>query len=58
MKGMKKKMNVVFENAVEETMLPGGGFHGGENQGTLPGGGFHGGENQGTLPGGGFHADI
>ena len=49
---MKKEMNL-FVN--ETTMLPGGGFYGGENQETLPGGGFHGGENQETLPGGGFH---
>ena len=49
---MKKKMNLF---AVEIAVLPGGGFHGGENQETLPGGGFHGGENQETLPGGGFH---
>ena len=37
--------------------LPGGGFHGGEQQTSLPGGGFHGGEQQASLPGGGFHAD-
>ena len=37
--------------------LPGGGFHGGEQQTSLPGGGFHGGEQQTSLPGGGFHAD-
>ena len=37
--------------------LPGGGFHGGEQQTTLPGGGFHGGEQQTSLPGGGFHRD-
>ena len=49
---MKKEINLF---AVEFAMLPGGGFHGGENQETLPGGGFHGGENQETLPGGGFH---
>ena len=35
--------------------LPGGGFHGGEQQTSLPGGGFHGGEQQTSLPGGGFH---
>jgi|GEM_PF-5529903 hypothetical protein len=35
--------------------LPGGGFHGGEQQSSLPGGGFHGGEQQTSLPGGGFH---
>ena len=35
--------------------LPGGGFHGGEQQMSLPGGGFHGGEQQTSLPGGGFH---
>ena len=37
--------------------LPGGGFHGGEQQTSLPGGGFHGGEQQTSLPGGGFHRD-
>ena len=37
--------------------LPGGGFHGGEQQMSLPGGGFHGGEQQTSLPGGGFHRD-
>ena len=31
--------------------LPGGGFHGGEQQTSLPGGGFHGGEQQTSLPG-------
>ena len=35
--------------------LPGGGFHGGEQQSSLPGGGFRGGEQQTSLPGGGFH---
>ena len=35
--------------------LPGGGFHGGEQQTSLPGGGFHGGAQQTSLPGGGFH---
>ena len=37
--------------------LPGGGFHGGEQQTSLPGGGFQGGEQQTSLPGGGFHRD-
>lgn len=36
-------------------MLPGGGFHGGEQTDVLPGGGFHGGEQTDVLPGGGFH---
>mgnify|MGYP001091882359 CR=1 FL=1 len=35
--------------------LPGGGFHGGEQQSSMPGGGFRGGEQQSSLPGGGFH---
>ncbi len=41
----------------QSTTLPGGGFHGGQqNEVTLPGGGFHGGQqNEATLPGGGFH---
>ena len=39
------------------TLLPGGGFHGGEQTDVLPGGGFHGGEQTDVLPGGGFHGD-
>ena len=35
--------------------LPGGGFHGSEQQTSRPGGGVHGGEQQTSLPGGGFH---
>lgn len=37
----KGKINILQE-LMDDTM-PGGGFHGGENQETLPGGGFHGG---------------
>lgn len=51
----KEKVEVVEKFIVD--IMPGGGFHGGENQETLPGGGFHGGENQETLPGGGFHSE-
>ena len=46
-----------FHGGEQQTSLPGGGFHGGEQQTSLPGGGFHGGEQQSSLPGGGFHAD-
>ena len=46
-----------FHGGEQQTSLPGGGFHGGEQQTSLPGGGFHGGEQQASLPGGGFHAD-
>ena len=44
-----------FHGGEQQTSLPGGGFHGGEQQTSLPGGGFHGGEQQVSLPGGGFH---
>ena len=44
-----------FHGGEQQTSLPGGGFHGGEQQSSLPGGGFHGGEQQSSLPGGGFH---
>ena len=44
-----------FHGGEQQTSLPGGGFHGGEQQVSLPGGGFHGGEQQVSLPGGGFH---
>ena len=44
-----------FHGGEQQTSLPGGGFHGGEQQTSLPGGGFHGGEQQTSLPGGGFH---
>ena len=55
-----KKMNMEKQNVAiikmnQREMLPGGGFHGGEQKETLPGGGFHGGEQKETLPGGGFH---
>ena len=43
-----------FHGSEQQTSLPGGGFHGGEQQTSLPGGGFHGGEQQTSLPGGGF----
>ena len=46
-----------FHGGEQQTSLPGGGFHGGEQQTSLPGGGFHGGEQQTSLPGGGFHRD-
>ena len=46
-----------FHGGEQQSSLPGGGFHGGEQQSSLPGGGFHGGEQQSSLPGGGFHAD-
>ena len=49
-KNSKSQMDVTLVNS----MLPGGGFCGGEQTGTLPGGGFCGGEQTGTLPGGGF----
>ena len=56
------KEETKMKNEKNETMnarnqLPGGGFHGGEQQTNLPGGGFHGGEQQTSLPGGGFHRD-
>ena len=56
------KEETKMKNEKNETMnarnqLPGGGFHGGEQQTSLPGGGFHGGEQQASLPGGGFHRD-
>ena len=44
-----------FHGGEQQSSLPGGGFHGGEQQSSLPGGGFHGGEQQTSLPGGGFH---
>mgnify|MGYP003200429670 CR=1 FL=1 len=46
-----------FHGGEQQTSLPGGGFHGGEQQVSLPGGGFHGGKQQVSLPGGGFHRD-
>ena len=52
-------MEIRFVNAQKtnyfDMMLPGGGFHGGEQTDVLPGGGFHGGEQTDVLPGGGFH---
>ena len=44
-----------FHGGEQQSSLSGGGFHGGEQQTSLPGGGFHGGEQQSSLPGGGFH---
>ena len=46
-----------FHGGEQQTSLPGGGFHGGEQQSSMPGGGFRGGEQQSSLPGGGFHRD-
>ena len=37
------------------TLLPGGGFYGGEQTDVLPGGGFHGDEQMDVLPGGCIH---
>ena len=44
-----------FYGGEQTDVLPGGGFHGGEQTDVLPGGGFHGGEQTDVLPGGGFH---
>ena len=44
-----------FHGGEQTDVLPGGGFHGGEQTDVLPGGGFHGGEQTDVLPGGGFH---
>ncbi|MGN0484742.1 MAG: hypothetical protein ACI4HI_14430 [Lachnospiraceae bacterium] len=52
---MRKNMNKTIIRNTQKELLPGGGFHGGEQTETLPGGGFHGGEQTETLPGGGFH---
>lgn len=46
-----------FYGGEQTDVLPGGGFHGGEQTDVLPGGGFHGGEQTDVLPGGGFHGD-
>ena len=46
-----------FYGGEQTDVLPGGGFHGGEQTDVLPGGGFHGGEQTDILPGGGFHGD-
>ena len=54
---IKEETKMKNEAMNVRNQLPGGGFHGGEQQTSLPGGGFHGGEQQTTLPGGGFHAD-
>ena len=57
MKNMNTKIQKNMVNENMNNVLPGGGFHGGEQKETLPGGGFHGGEQKETLPGGGFHGD-
>ena len=48
MKNMNCNINVVVNNA---TLLPGGGFYGGEPKETLPGGGFHGDRGKHLLDG-------
>lgn len=53
----KEETKMKNETMNARNQLPGGGFHGGEQQTNLPGGGFHGGEQQTSLPGGGFHRD-
>ena len=53
----KEETKMKNETMNARNQLPGGGFHGGEQQTSLPGGGFHGGEQQTSLPGGGFHRD-
>ena len=53
----KEETKMKNETMNARNQLPGGGFHGGEQQANLPGGGFHGGEQQTSLPGGGFHRD-
>jgi hypothetical protein len=53
---MKKMMVNDTLQVLDDVILPGGGFRGGEQTETLPGGGFHGGEQTETLPGGGFHS--
>ena len=52
---MENKIMYIQQAYSIDTMLPGGGFFGGEQTDVLPGGGFHGGEQTDVLPGGGFH---
>ena len=40
----KEETKMKNEAMNARNQLPGGGFHGGEQQTSLPGGGFHGGE--------------
>lgn len=55
---MENKIMYIQQAYSIDTMLPGGGFFGGEQTDVLPGGGFHGGEQTDVLPGGGFHGDL
>ena len=52
---MENKIMYIQQTNSIDSMLPGGGFFGGEQTDVLPGGGFHGGEQTDVLPGGGFH---
>ena len=45
----KEETKMKNETMNARNQLPGGGFHGGEQQANLPGGGFHGGEQQTSL---------
>lgn len=55
---MENKIMYIQQAYSIDTMLPGGGFFGGEQTDVLPGGGFHGGEQTDVLPGDGFHGDL
>lgn len=46
MKNMNTKIQKNMVNENMNNVLPGGGFHGGEQKETLPGGGFHGDETK------------